>query len=131
MDTLLQGLEGVICYVDDLLITVKSAEEHFENLRKVLARLQENDVKLKNSKCSVGKKVVHYLGHKISTDDKVKAITEAPTPKNLIELRSFLGLLNYYGRFISNLSTLIHPLNELLKRERAWKWTEECYDDFK
>ncbi len=74
----------------------------------------------------------HYLGHKISaegihaTDDKVKAIAEAPTPKNLTELRSLLGLLNYYGR-----STLIHPLNELLKRERAWKWTEECFKQTK
>ena len=109
--------------------------EHLENLSKVLTRLQENGVKLKKSKCDIGKDVVQYLGHKIdaegihATDDKIKAITEAPPPKNLTELRSFLGLLNYrmyYGRFIPNLSTLIHSLNRLLKQDSKWNWTDEC-----
>ena len=92
-------------------------------------------IKLKKSKCDIGKDVVQYLGHKIdaegihATDDKIKAITEAPPPKNLTELRSFLGLLNYrmyYGRFIPNLSTLIHSLNRLLKQDSKWNWTDEC-----
>ena len=80
---------------------------------------------------------VTYLGHRIdaeglhATEDKIKAITEAPAPKNINELRSFLDLLNYYGRFIRNLSTLIHLLNKLLRREAPWKWTEQCTDAFK
>ena len=75
---------------------------------------------------------VQYLGQRIdaqglhATDDKIKAIVDAPIPKNVQELRFFLGLLNYYGRFIANLSSLIHPLNELLHRDTPWKWTEEC-----
>ena len=132
MDEILQGLDGVICYVDDLLITGKTDEERLENLRKVLTRLQENGVKLNKSKCDIGKDVVQYLDHKIDAegihapDDKIKAITEAPLPKNLTKLRSFLGLFNYYGRFIPNLSTLIHALNPLLKQDSKWKWTDEC-----
>ena len=66
---------------------------------------------------------VEYLGHTVdanclhATSDKLKAIIDAPTPKNVTELRSFLGLLNYYGRFIPNLTTMIHPLNELLRKD--------------
>ncbi len=136
MDKILQGLDGVICYVDDLLITGKTDEEHFENLRKVLTRLRENGIKIKKSKCHIGKSMVKYLGHKIdaegihATDEKIKAISKAPSPKNLTELRSFLGLLNYYGRFIRNLSTLLHPLNQLMKHDCKWKWTEECETAF-
>ena len=58
-----------------------------------------------------------------ATEEKIKAIVEAPVPKNLAELQSFLGLLNYYGQFIPNLATLLHPLNELLRKETAWKWS--------
>ena len=63
---------------------------------------------------------VQYLGHIIdgeglhATDAKIEAITDAPAPKNVGELRSFLGMLNYYGQFISNLQSLLHPLNQLL-----------------
>ena len=58
------------------------------------------------------------------------AIVQAPTPTNLQELRSFLGLLNYYGKFIPNLATILHPLNELLQADRRWKWSEECAEAF-
>ena len=76
------------------------------------------------------------LGHSIdangvhATEEKIKAIVEAPVLKNLAELRSFLGLLNYYGRFIPNLSTLLYPLNELLRKETAWKWSSSQDDAF-
>ena len=136
MDTILQGLDGVICYIDDILISGKTEEEHLEILRKVLQRLKEHGIRLKKSKCEFLKPSVQYLGHRIdadgihATDSKLKAITEAPTPKNLQELRSFLGLLNYYGRFIPRLSSLIHPLNELLRQDSTWKWTKACHKAF-
>ena len=66
---------------------------------------------------------VEYLGHKIDadgihmTDGKLQAILQAPTPRNVTELRSFLGLVNYYGKFIPNLATTLHPLNQLLHRD--------------
>ena len=67
---------------------------------------------------------VEYLGHQVdaeglhTTTEKLEAITKAPAPKNVRELRSFLGLLNYYGKFLPNLATLLHPLNRLLQKDR-------------
>ena len=58
------------------------------------------------------------------------AIVKAPVPTNFQELHSFLGLLNYYGKFILNLATIIHPLNELLQTDRKWRWSEECVEAF-
>ena len=129
MDIILQGIDNVICYIDDILISGKTEEEHLKTLSQVLSRFQKYGVHMKRSKCFFLRECVQYLGHSIdangvhATEEKIKAIVEAPVPKNLAELQSFLGLLNYYGRFILNLSTLLHPLNELLRKETAWKWS--------
>ena len=137
MDTILQGMDHVICFIDDILITGASEEEHLRNLEEVLRRLQEHGVQIKKSKCSFMQASVEYLGHMVdrqglhTTEDKLRAISEAPTPKNVQELRSFLGLQNYYGRFIPNLATLIHPLNRLLCKGAPWKWTAECAEAFR
>lgn len=117
MDTILQGIEGVVCYIDDILITGKTPEEHLRHLEAVLERLKQAGVHVRRAKCSFLKQSVDFLGYRIDAEgrhplpDKLKAITQAPAPKNVTELRSFLGLLNYYGCFISNLSSLLHPLN--------------------
>lgn len=132
MDTILRGLDGVICYIDDIMITGKTKAEHLENLKKVLERLRQHNIKLKKPKCTFMARSVRYLGHQIdaeglhATEDKIKAIMDAPAPRNVQELRSFLGLLNYYGKFISNLSSLLHPLNSLLQQEAKWEWSQEC-----
>ena len=79
---------------------------------------------------------VEYLGHQIdrhgiqALPEKVTAITNAPKPRNVQELRSFLGLLNYYGKFIPNLSSILHPLNQLLREKQKWNWTKECTEAF-
>ena len=136
MDQILQGLDGVMCYLDDILVCGKTDVEHLDNLRKVLERLQDRGVRVKKSKCSFLKSSVQYLGHRIdaegihATNDKIQAIVNAPVPKNVTELRSFLGLLNYYGRFIPNLASLLHPLNELLCQGTSWTWTKECREAF-
>ena len=64
------------------------------------------------------------------TDEKIAAISEAPSPKNVAELRSYLGLLNYYGHFIPNLSTLLQLLLGLLQKGVKWEWTKECEEAF-
>ena len=136
MDTVLRGLKGVICYIDDILITGATEAEHLERLEQVLQRLQEHGIRVKQEKCYFMQPSVQYLGHRIdaeglhATDDKLDAITQAPTPKNVTELRSFLGLINYYGHFIQNLSSLLHPLNKLLCKDTPWKWSQECTDTF-
>ena len=136
MDTILQGMDHVICYLDDILVTGKDDAEHLQTLEEVLKRLEQHGLRTKQSKCEFLSSSVEYLGHRIdakglhATPDKLQAITKAPTPKNVQELRSFLGLLNYYGKFIPNLATLLHPLNSLLRREATWNWTPACAEAF-
>lgn len=137
MHTILQGMDGIICYLDDILISGKTEAEHLDNLHKVLQKFKEHGIKAKKSKCTFMKTSVQYLGHVIDadglhpTDATLKAIVDAPTPRDVSELHSFLGLLNYYGRFIPNLATLIHPLNKLLCCDVTWKWSKACQEAFK
>ena len=136
MDTILQGIPKVICYIDDILVTGADDEEHLRNLAEVLQQLKRYGVRVKKSKCSFMKASVEYLGHRIDTEglhttpDKLEALVKAPAPRNVQELRSFLGLLNYYGKFMPNLATILHPLNTLLQHGRKWKWTPECAKAF-
>ena len=79
---------------------------------------------------------VEYLGHRIDSEglhtmaSKVEAISMAPQPRNIQELRSFLGLLHYYGKFLPGLATVLHPLNYLLKAGQKWTWTKKCTEAF-
>ncbi len=136
METILQGIPGVVCYIDDILVTGKNEEEHIRRLDQVLSKLENHGFRLKKGKCKFMAKSVEYLGHKIDQDgisalpNKVEAIVNAPHPTNVQELRSFLGLLNYYGKFIQNLATILHPLNQLLQAHHKWNWTAECAQAF-
>ena len=132
MDTVLQGLQRVICYLDDILVCGSTEEEHHRNLEAVLQRLQEYNIQARRDKCVFMVDSVEYLGHRIDASGlhtlsgKVKAIQEAPHPRNQQELRSFLGLLHYYGKFIPNLSSVLYPMNSLLQVRCKWCWTPEC-----
>ena len=130
MDNLLQGIPHTCVYLDDILITGTTQEEHLHNLDQVLNHLQTAGLRLKNKKCSFMLPSVEYLGHVIDsvglhpTQAKVKAIKEAPTPKNVAELCSFLGLINYYGKFLPNLSATLAPLYKLFKQNTRWYWEQ-------
>jgi len=97
-------------YLDDLLVTSTSLEEHLERLDKVLPILKTAGFKLNKAKCAFLLPKVEYLGHIFDESglhpiqEKVQAIREAPAPKNLAELRSFLGIINYYSRFTKSLN---------------------------
>jgi len=125
MDTVLQGIPGVTCYIDDILISSPDEASHLKTLDAVLERLEKHGFRLKLVKCQFLMPSVDYLGHLIDASGiqalpgKVKAIQEAPPPQNVAQLRSFLGLLNYYGKFIPNLATILHPLNDLLKADKS------------
>ena len=131
LECVLADIPRVCIFLDDILVTGKTREQHVANLRWVLRRLDEAGLKLNNDKCEFFNQSVVYLGHKIDrdglhpTDDKVRAIRDAPSPTNVKELRSWLGLLNYYGRFLRNLSTTLAPLHVLLRKETKWCWGNE------
>ena len=107
MDTILQGIPHVICYLDDILVTGVNDEDQLSNLQAALQRLEEHGFRLKQPQCEFMRLSVEYLGHRIdaeglhATPSKLQAIVDAPAPKNVPELRSFLGSLNYYGKFIA------------------------------
>ena len=136
MDTILQGLSHVIFYLDDILITSATHEEHSMNLAEVLSRLSNHGLRLKQEKCSFMQDRIEYLGHHIDTTgihtstSKVEAISRAPAPKNASELRSFLGMVNYYGKFILNLASKLYPLYSLLKNGTKWNWSVDCAQVF-
>ena len=120
MESLMQGLPHVVVYIDDILVTGSTEEEHLRTLEEVLDRLEKAGARLKREKCRFMLPMMEYLGHQISadglqpTDAKIKALKQAPIPRNVTQLKAFLGLLNYYGKFVPNLSTLLAPLHTLL-----------------
>ena len=128
MENLLQGIPRVCVYIDDILVTGSTEEEHLANLAQVLTRLGTAGMRLKREKCAFMLGSVSYLGHIISSEGlstgnlKVKAIVDAPDPKDLSELRSFLGMVNYYGKFLPNLATTLAPLHSLLRQSSVWHW---------
>ena len=136
MDTVLQGLPKVICYLDDILISASTPEEHLDNVKQVLKRLEQYGIRARKSKCAFMCTAVEYLGHRVDSkglhtlESKVAAVVDAPCPRDVQELRSFLGLVHYYGKFLQNLSTLLHPLNQLLKQGSKWLWSKECNEAF-
>ena len=136
MENLLRDLPQVSVYLDDILVTGKNTSDHLDNLHLVLQRLESAGLTLKKSKCTFAVPSVEYLGHVIDaqglhpSQSKIKAIRDAPSPTNITELKSFLGLLNYYHKFLPNLSTVLSPLHCLLRKDETWKWTQRQENSF-
>ena len=126
----------VVVFIDDILIYSKSHKEHEEHLHIVLQRLREHKLYAKFSKCEFWLEKVGFLGHVVSKEgiavdpEKVSAVTEWEPPKNVGEIRSFLGLAGYYRRFIENFSKIAKPMTELLKKDKKFEWTEACETSF-
>ena len=127
MENMLQGILNVIVYIDDILITGANDEEHLKTLSLVLSRLEKAGFHARRSKCRFMVPSVSLLGNLIDQDglqEKVKAVQDAPNPKNVSELRSYLGLLTYYSTFLPNMADVLAPLYKLLCKEVRWRWTE-------
>lgn len=132
----LAEIEGVILYSDNIFCTGKSDKEHLETLNKVFERLELSRLKVNIEKSDFFKERLYILGfvidkngiHKSKT--KVRAMIEAPTPKNKKQLDSFLGLVTYYGRFLPNRAATLKPLYDCAKTAE-FKWTRKCNEAFK
>ena len=128
MSDVLTGLEGVVCMMDDVLVHGRTTEEHEERLDKVLQRLQEAGLTLNEQKCHFSQSQVKFLGQVVDSDgirpdpDKVRAIREVQPPKNVSDVRRFLGMSNHLSKFAPNLAEKTKPLRELLNKSNQWVW---------
>ena len=138
MELALRGLQWKRClvYLDDVISIGRDFTEALSGLREVFQRLRDAGLKLKPTKCQLLKKEVQFLGHKVShkgvecDPDKVEAVRRYEPPRDLAELRSFLGSVGYYRRFIRNFATKAGPLTALLKRDAPYKWADACQEAF-
>lgn len=126
----------VVVYLDDIVVYSRTLEEHVEHLRQVFQVLRDNQLFVKKEKCSFAQKEVPFLGHIVGgghvrmDPNKVRAIVEWEAPTKVTELRSFLGLANYYRRFVRDYSKITTPLTDLLKKGNRWEWSVKCQDAF-
>ena len=130
MENVLQCIPNVIVYIDDILVTGANEEEHLKTLSLVLDRLEKDGFRGQKSKCKFMVPSVLYLGHLIDQfglhplQEKVKVVKEAPSPKNVSEIKSYLGLLMCYSKVLPNMADVLAPLYKLLRRDIQWQWTD-------
>ena len=128
MEALLQGLPGVFCFLDDILLAGASEGENLKTLSEVLSRLKKGGLRLKRNKCAFLVESVTYLGHQIDATGlhplpgKIEAITKAREPTNVSELKAFIGMITYYAKFLPNMSQVLSPLYMLLRKDSKWHW---------
>ncbi|KAG8503904.1 hypothetical protein CXB51_001877 [Gossypium anomalum] len=126
----------VVVFIDDILIYSHDETEHAEHLRTVLQILRDNQLYAKFSKSEFWLREVGFLGHIVSGEgikvdpSKISAIVDWKPPKNVSEVRSFLGLAGYYRRFVKGFSMIATPLTRLLRKDIKFEWTEKCQQSF-
>ncbi len=139
MHDILQGLDGVQCLIDDVLIFGKDQMEHDTRLVAVLDRLRQAHVTL-NDKCVFSQRRINFAGHVISADgispdeDRLSAILKMASPTNVSEMRCILGMINQLAKFSSSIAELSEPLRDLIRNNRAWVWDsiqQKAFDDVK
>ena len=139
MDTVFQNVPCVFVYLDDILIASSSAKQHKDDIRLVCQRLSEFGLVIKLEKCTFGVSTIDFLGHRISGDGslplpaKVDAIVDFPKPKTVKSLQEFLGMINFYHRFIPNAASLLSPLypsTKIKPHTHTITWTSEMLSAF-
>ena len=140
MNELLRDLTNtgkVAVFIDNVIIGTEMEEEHDELVAEVIKRLEENDLYVKPEKCKWKVREVEFLGVVIGPEGikmeegKIKGVVEWPTPKSVKDVQKFLGLANYYRRFIEGFATVARPLHDLVKKNKKWEWTEREERAFK
>ena len=134
MECVLRGLHWKIAliYLDDVLVYSRTFDDHLHRLRLVFDRFRAAGLKLKPKKCFFGRKKVKFLGHVVSEEGvrpdpaKIQAIKEYPVPTRVKDVRAFLGLANYYRKFVKDFAKIACPLNDLTKKAVKFYWSAEC-----
>ncbi|KAK3740023.1 hypothetical protein RRG08_005294 [Elysia crispata] len=139
MDTVLQDVNCAFVYLDDILVASSSEEEHMLDLRTICRRLQDFGLVVRLEKCIFGQKSIEFLGHQVSESgsiplpSKVRAIENFPRPHNVKGLEEFLGMINFYHRFIPHAAALLRPLYSALKKSKPHQiinWTNDMCESF-
>jgi len=129
--------EFVIVFLDDVLIYSRTLADHRRHVRQVLDVLRQHQLYAKESKCEFFRDHVEFLGHRVDREgmhmmeDKVRAIRDWPTPTSVEDIRSFLGMVGYYRKFIKDFSNVAAPLTGLLKKGVRFTWTAELEKSFR
>ena len=136
MNEIIDGLPGVLYLMDDILVYGNDQNEHDTRLDTVLAKIQDAGITLNKEKCEFAKTSIKFLGHVITSDgispdpQKTSAISSMKQPKNVSELRRFLGMVNQLGKFSPNIAEVSQPLRELLSTKTVWTWGSSQSDAF-
>ncbi|XP_069055957.1 arylsulfatase G isoform X1 [Pleurodeles waltl] len=136
MSNIFSGISGVMFFQDDILVMGKNREEHDNKLKQVLEILKRKGLTIEYSKCKLAQEEVVYLGHSISKNGikpkqaLVEAIKEAPCPAGKEDVRAFLGLIEFYSKFIRNFSEKTYHIRQLLKNKSKFIWSDECQRAF-
>ena len=117
MESLLIGISGVVSYIDNILVTGCSGDEHLLHLEEILCRLTEARLRLKKEKCMFSSSSIQYLGSTIDANG-LHPIEEVPSHTGVSELKSYLGLLSYYSKLLPNLSLYLHIYTYVLLRDK-------------
>jgi hypothetical protein len=126
----------VVVFVDDILVYSRNEEEHAGHFHELIQRLREHHLYAKLSKGDFWLKEIKFLGHTIFQDgiavdpDKVQEVMNWKPPRTVCQIRSFLGLVRYYRRFILDFSRIAKPMTELLKKGAKLEWGQKCEDAF-
>lgn len=137
MNDIFQGLPGVCTYVDDILIFGKTLDEHNQNLKNVLIKAREYNLRFSKKKVQFCVQQIKYLGFILSSDgiaidsSKLESIQNFKPPSNKVELQRFLGMINYFNQFLANMSELTAPLRALLKKDAVFVWEvhhQNCFE---
>ena len=138
MQEVLRGLNWkfVLVYLDDIIIYSSTFSEHLQHVRQVFDRLRKSGLKLKAKKCNFGQRQVKFLGHIVSEEGvatdpaKLEIVKNYPTPVKVAEVRSFLGFVGYYRKFIKDFCKIARPLSDLTRKDVPFVWNDDCQNAF-
>jgi len=136
MSLLLDGLQGVLCVMDDIIVFRQNQEQHDTRLDSVLQRLSTSSITLNSNRCEFSENKLIFLGHVINQNgispdpSKTAAINQMEVSKSVSELRRFLGMINQLGKFSPNITKMSHPFRKLLSAKRVWAWGPSQDDAF-
>lgn len=129
MEQMIKGIPNISYILDDIIITGKTDEEYLKNLQPVLQKLQNYNLCVKKDKCRFFQEEITSRGHKTDANglhkkrEETEVIINAPQIENVTQLRAFLGLVNYYSRFLPSVASVLYPLYQLLQKNVQFQWT--------